>query len=96
MVRTMSWNCSLRATKSVSELTSTIAPDLAFEVTPIRPSAAMRPALLAAFDRPFLRSQSTACSISPWFSVSAVLQSIMPAPVLSRSSFTRLADILVM
>ncbi len=56
--------------------------------TPIRPSAATRPAFLAAFDRPFLRSQSTAASMSPSVSPSAALQSIMPAPVVSRRSLT--------
>src|SRR5262249_29847060 len=96
MVRTMSWNCSLRATKSVSELTSTMAPACSSAPTPMSPSAATRPALFAAFDKPFLRSQSTALSMSPLTSVSASLQSIMPAPVLSRSSFTRLAVIVVM
>ena len=93
--RTMSWNCSLRATKSVSELTSTTAPLLPLVSMPIRPSAATRPAFLAAFDRPFLRSQSTAASMSPLASVSAALQSIMPAPVFSRRSFTRLAEIVM-
>src|SRR5262245_28066067 len=96
MLRTMSWNCSLRATKSVSELTSTMAPAWSLAATPMRPSAARRPALFAAFDKPFLRSQSIARSMSPFTSVSAILQSIMPAPVLSRSSFTRLAVIVVM
>ena len=48
---------------------------------PIRPSAATRPAFLAALDRPFLRSQSCAACMSPLLSVSAALQSIMPAPV---------------
>src|SRR5437773_1149914 len=58
IILTRPWNCSLRATKSVSELTSTTTP-LAPDVTaPIRPSAATRPAFLAAFDRPFLPSQS--------------------------------------
>src|ERR1700730_2412721 len=95
MLRTRSWNCALRATKSVSDLTSTIAPLLPSAITPISPSAAMRPALLAALERPFLRSQSTASSMWPSVSVSAALQSIMPAPVLSRSSFTRLAVIVV-
>src|SRR4029077_14615659 len=37
---------------------------------------------------PFLRSQSWAAVISPSVSVSAALQSIMPAPVDSRSSLT--------
>ena len=43
-----SWNFSLRATKSVSELTSTSAASLASAARPIRPSAATRPAFLAA------------------------------------------------
>ena len=59
--------------------------------TPIRPSAATRPAFFAALARPLVRSQSTAASMSPLVSVSAALQSIMPAPVFSRSSFTMLA-----
>ena len=63
---------------------------------PIRPSAATRPAFLAAFDRPFLRSQSTAASMSPLVSASAALQSIMPAPVFSRRSFTIAAVIFAM
>ena len=64
--------------------------------TPISPSAATRPAFLAAFDRPFLRSQSTAASMSPLVSPSAALQSIMPAPVFSRRSFTIAAVIFAM
>src|SRR5699024_12515009 len=40
------------ATKSVSELTSTTTPFLPEVSAPIRPSAATRPAFLAAFDRP--------------------------------------------
>src|SRR4051812_13797959 len=95
IILTRPWNCSLRATKSVSELTSTTTP-LAPEVTaPIRPSAATRPAFLAAFDRPFLRSQSCAAGMSPPVSVRAALQSIMPAPVDSRSSLTIAAEIVV-
>src|SRR5471030_1189383 len=54
----------------------------------MRPSAATRPDFLAAFDRPFLRSQSCAACISPLLSLSAALQSIIPAPVDSRSSLT--------
>src|SRR5437762_11139720 len=92
---TKPWNCSLRATKSVSELTSTIAALLAATAIPIKPSAATRPAFFAAFERPFLRSQSTAVSTSPLVSLRACLQSIMPAPVLSRRSFTIAAVIAV-
>src|SRR3546814_13397623 len=64
--------------------------------TATRPSAATRPAFFAAADRPFLRSQSTAASTSPLVSPSAFLQSIMPAPVFSRRSFTRAAVISAM
>jgi len=85
---TSPWNCSLRATKSVSELTSTTTPLGPAVTAPIRPSAATRPAFFAAFDRPFLRSQSIAACMSPAFSASACLQSIMPTPVVSRRSLT--------
>src|SRR5262245_29061650 len=88
IILTRPWNRSLRATKSVSEFTSTTTPLDPSTATPMRPSAAMRPAFLAALASPRLRSKSTACSISPPVSCSAVLQSIMPAPVRSRSSLT--------
>src|SRR5690349_2168747 len=93
IILTRPWNCSLRATKSVSELTSTTTPLVPDVTAPIRPSAATRPAFFAAFDRPFLRSQSWAAVMSPEVSVSAALQSIMPAPVDSRSSLTIAAEI---
>src|SRR6185312_14084393 len=48
----------------------------------------MRPAFLAAWARPFLRSASTAVSMLPFASLRAFLQSIIPAPVRSRSSLT--------
>ena len=63
------------------------------DATPTSPSAVTRPDFLAAADRPFLRSQSIACSTSPPVWPSAFLQSIMPAPVFSRRSFTRAAVI---
>src|ERR1051326_4903786 len=53
----------------------------------------MRAAFLAAVAIPFLRSTSKACSISPWDSVNAALQSIMGAPLRSRNSFTWAAEI---
>src|SRR5579871_786812 len=87
-ILTRPWNCSLRATKSVSELTSTTTPLVVAVSAPIKPSAATRPAFFAAFDNPFLRSQSCAACMSPAVSVRAALQSIMPAPVDSRRSFT--------
>jgi hypothetical protein len=43
---------------------------------------------LAALESPFLRSQSIAASMLPSVSSRAFLQSIMPAPVFSRRSFT--------
>ena len=45
-----------------------------------------RPAFLAADASPFLRRYSIAFSMSPPLSVSAFLQSAMPAPVRSRRS----------
>src|SRR5688500_6931607 len=81
------------ATKSVSELISTITALPPFWATAMRPSAAMRLAFLSALARPDLRSHSAAASMSPLFSVSAFLHSIMPAPVRSRSSLTREAVI---
>ena len=52
---TNSWKPSLRATKSVSELISTIAASLSFTSTCTSPSAAIRSAFLAAFAIPFSR-----------------------------------------
>src|SRR5918996_2697166 len=52
------------------------------------PSLAARPVRLAASARPFSRSMRLAASRSPPVSVSAFLQSIIPAPVASRSAFT--------
>ena len=93
---TMAWNFSLRATKSVSELTSTAAPVVPFVMTPTSPSAATRVDFLAAFDKPLARSQSTAASISPLVATRAALQSIMPTPVFSRKSRTSAAVISAM
>jgi len=50
-------NSSFLATKSVSELISTITALLPDSLAKARPSAAIRPAFLAAFDIPFSRSQ---------------------------------------
>src|SRR6185312_7521783 len=82
-------SCS-RATKSVSQLTSTMAAARAsgaFSMT-ITPSAATREAFLSAFASPCLRISSAAASRSPLVSTSAFLHSIMPAPVRSRSCLT--------
>src|ERR1700716_4360433 len=88
IILTRPWNWPLRATKSVSELTSTTTPLVPDVSAPISPSAATRPDFFAAFDKPFLRSQSIAACMSPSFSASACLQSIMPTPVVSRRSLT--------
>ena len=87
---TYCWKTSFFATKSVSEFTSTIDALLPSSDTSTAtiPSAAIRPDFLAAFAKPFSRSHSTAASISPSVFVSAFLQSIMPAPVISLNSFT--------
>src|SRR5690554_5495126 len=81
------------ATKSVSELISTMAARLPCWANAMRPSAATRSAFLSALARPDLRSASAAASMLPPASVSAFLHSIMPAPVRSRSSLTREAVI---
>ena len=60
----------------------------AADVMMIEPSEAARCAFLAAAARPLVRSTLTASSRLPSVSVSAFFASIMPAPVLSRSSFT--------
>src|SRR5882724_11809692 len=57
------------------------------------PSLVTRVAFLAATETPFLRRTTTAASRSPLASVSACLQSIIGAPVFSRSSFTCAAEI---
>src|SRR5688572_9057177 len=93
---TKPWNWSLRATKSVSQFTSTSAPLVPSATAPTRPSAATRPAFFAAAARPFLRSQSDASCRSPPVSTSAFLQSIIPAPEISRSSLTSAAVISAM
>src|ERR1700723_2849210 len=59
------------------------------------PSLVARVAFLAATETPFLRRTTTAASISPLASVRACLQSIIGAPVFSRSSFTCVAEMFV-
>ena len=97
MSLTSDWKSGVLATKSVSQLTSTIAPALppSRMQEPTAPSAAVREAFLAAAARPFLRSRSRAWSMSPCASTSALLQSIIPAPVSSRSWRTTSAEMLI-
>ena len=84
------WNFSFLATKSVSALTSTITAFFSSAATAVAtmPSAAIRPAFLAAPASPFSLRNSTAFSISPSVAARAFLQSIIPAPVISLNSFT--------
>ena len=76
------------AAKSVSQLTSTMVPPFSSDFTTIVPSAAIRPAFLAAFKPLDFLRLSIASSILPSASTKAFLQSIIPSPVISRSSFT--------
>ncbi len=78
----------MRAAKSVSVLSSTIAPVLPSTTRPTSPSAATRLVFADAFDASAARRRSTAASKSPCVSTSAFLQAITPAPVFSRRVFT--------
>ena len=86
-------NSSFFPTKSVSELTSTIAPTFPSSdiYASTSPSAATLPDFLAAFAIPLSRKSSDAFSKSPSVSVNTFLQSIIPAPVFSLSSLTNAA-----
>ena len=87
-VFTKAMKFSSLAAKSVSQLTSTITPVAPSTFILSKPSDAIRPAFFAAFMPLDLRRFSIAASISPSESTRAFLQSIMPRPVLSLSSFT--------
>ena len=87
------WNFSPLATKSVSHFSSTRTPEelsSAMRET-TAPFSAERPSRLATPFWPLMRSASTALSTLPSASSSAFLQSIMPAPVSSRSFLTSAA-----
>ena len=86
---------SFFATKSVSELTSTIAPVVPLTYTATTPSAAMREAALPALLPNFTRKISSALPMSPAASVRAFLHSIIGASVLPRNSATIPAVIVV-
>src|SRR5436189_5747195 len=58
-----------------------------------RPSLVVRPVRFAAEAWPFTRRISIALSTSPLASARAALQSMMPAPVRSRSALTSAAEI---
>src|ERR1700733_2855392 len=88
----VSWNRSVLATKSVSQFSSTSTPaEVPSRSAVTRPLAAVRVARLFTSLAPLRRSSSTAASRSPSASASAFLQSIMPAPVCSRSRLTSAA-----
>lgn len=81
-------NLSFLATKSVSEFNSNNTqsfPSITYEQSP---SAATLEAFFSAFAIPFSRNQTIAFSISQSQASRAFLQSIIPAIVLSRNSFT--------
>mmetsp|Transcript_80602 Transcript_80602/g.209500 ORF Transcript_80602/g.209500 Transcript_80602/m.209500 type:complete len:329 (-) Transcript_80602:874-1860(-) len=81
---------ALIATKSVSLLTSTKTPILLLKwmYEAMAPSTERLPAFLSALAMPFFFSHSIALSMSPSHSAKAFLESKMPAPERSRSSFT--------
>src|SRR5579859_346171 len=88
----VSWNSGVLATKSVSQFSSTSTPTSVPSSSAVtRPLAAVRVARLPASLTPLTRSSSIAFWKSPSASLSAFLQSIMPAPVWSRSRLTSAA-----
>src|SRR5712692_8830382 len=89
------WKSSVLATKSVSQLTSTIAPAFASGATytATTPSAAVRAAARDALLPSLMRRSSSALAELPSASTSAFLHSIIGASVLSRRSLTMLAVI---
>ena len=84
-------------TKSVSQLTSSKRPEVASALTRavMTPSLAARSALAPALAIPRSRRSLMEASRSPLVSVRTRLQSIMPALVLSRSSLTIAAVIII-
>src|SRR5262245_52088137 len=84
---------SVRATKSVSQPSSSIPPAPLRSSTTIAPSLVGRPSRLPALASPRSRSSTPARPRSPPASARARLQSIMPAPLWSRSAFTAWAEI---
>src|SRR5918996_459458 len=88
-------NSSLFETGSVSQPTATIAPRSGSTLETTVPSEVSRPARLPASARPCSRRSRVAASRSPFDSTRARLQSIIPAPVWSRSCLTSAAGISV-
>ena len=90
-----SWNSEFLETKSVSQLSSIMAALWSSPAMAISPSLAARCAFLAAAAKPLVLRTLIASSMSPPASTRAFLQSIIPAPVRCRSSFTALAVTLI-
>ncbi len=82
---------SFRATKSVSQSSSSTTAFPGSIFTKILPAPVARPLFFAAAARPCSFSRRTALSKSPSAFTRAFLQSIMPAPVFSRRRFTSAA-----
>ena len=86
-------NCSVLATKSVSQAIYTIVTFLAApwlsSLTAIRPSAATLSIFFSAWARPFFLRISLLASRSPPVSFRAAMQSLSGDPVISLSYFTR-------
>src|SRR5919204_1074754 len=88
-------NSSLFETASVSQPTATMVPRFSSSAIryPTFPSGVGFSARFAPAAIPFSRRTRTAASMSPFVSCSARLQSIIGAPVWSRSSLTSAAEI---
>ena len=96
IIFTRPWNRSLRATKSVSELTSTTTPLVPVDGDADQAFGGDAAGLLGGLGEALL-AQPVDCALHVAFGLpSAALQSIMPAPVVSRSSLTICAVIFAM
>lgn len=89
------WNLSVFATKSVSQVISTMVTSRASlsNFIPMKPSDVYLPVRLAASARPRLRRRSFAFSRSPWVSSNTFMQSFKGDPVIALSSFTSFAEL---
>ena len=88
IIFTRPWNRSLRATKSVSELTSTTTPLVPLHLHADQAFGSNAAGLLRRLGQAFLAQPILGRGHVAVGLVSAALQSIMPAPVDSRSSLT--------
>jgi hypothetical protein len=90
---TRATNLSFLETKSVSEFTSYITPNLSLTRVDTKPSAAILPDFLTALAIPFSCNHLIASLISPLVASKAFLQSIKPLPVNSLNSLIGFPDI---